>query len=51
MIDDLKDALTGGDDDQEGIKVHEHYDNLSVKQMVITYKSRSRTSITVKRQI
>ena len=29
--DDLKDALTGGDDDPDGIQVHEHYDNSSIK--------------------
>ena len=29
--DDLKDAPTGGDDDQDGIREHEHYDNISIE--------------------
>ena len=29
--DDLKDALAVGDDDPDGIQIHEHYDNLSIK--------------------
>ena len=29
--DDLKDTLIGGDDDPDGIKIHEHSDNLSIK--------------------
>ncbi len=31
MDDDLKDALTDGDDDPDGIKVHEHCDNSSIE--------------------
>ena len=27
---DLKDALTGGDGDPEGIEVHEHYGNTTI---------------------
>ena len=27
---DLKDARTDGDDDQDGIQAHKHYDNLSI---------------------
>ena len=27
----LKDALTGGDDDQDGIEVHDHYYNLYIE--------------------
>ena len=29
--DDLKDALTSGNGDQDGIKVNEHYNNVSIK--------------------